>query len=96
MVNKNKPELLCPVGGKEQLIAAVENGADAVYFGGANFNARIYADNFDSIESIKEAVDYIKENYNKDLNLDYRLYRDKSRRRESVRSCFRNPDHIRL
>jgi len=53
-----KPELLCPVGGRQQLIAAVENGADAVYFGGSNFNARIYADNFDSIESIKEAVDY--------------------------------------
>lgn len=58
MVNKTKPELLCPVGGKEQLIAAVENGADAVYLGGAEFNARIYADNFDSIEAMEEAVDY--------------------------------------
>jgi len=58
MVNKIKPELLCPVGGNKQLIAAVENGADAVYLGGAEFNARIYADNFDSIESIEEAVNY--------------------------------------
>jgi len=58
MLIKYKPELLCPVGGKQQLIAAVENGADAVYLGGAEFNARIYADNFDSIESMEEAVDY--------------------------------------
>ena len=58
MIDIIKPELLCPVGGKQQLIAAVENGADAVYLGGAEFNARIYADNFDSIESIEEAVDY--------------------------------------
>lgn len=53
-----KPELLCPVGGKQQLIAAVENGADAVYLGSSEFNARIYADNFTSMESIEEAVDY--------------------------------------
>jgi putative protease len=36
----NKPELLAPVGSKEALIAAVENGADAVYFGGQGFSAR--------------------------------------------------------
>lgn len=53
-----KPELLCPVGGRQQLIAAVENGADAIYLGGAEFNARIYADNFDSINAIEQAVDY--------------------------------------
>ncbi len=58
MVKNIKPELLCPVGGKLQLIAAVENGADAVYLGGASFNARMYADNFSSIESVEEAVDY--------------------------------------
>ena len=29
-----KCELLVPVGGEKQLIAAVENGADAVYLGG--------------------------------------------------------------
>ena len=58
MQNVKKPELLCPVGGKKQLIAAVENGADAVYLGGSEFNARIYADNFDSVSSIEEAVDY--------------------------------------
>lgn len=52
-----KPELLIPVGGIEQLIAAVENGADAVYLGGNAFNARIGADNFDIVE-MEKAVDF--------------------------------------
>jgi putative protease len=36
----HKPELLAPAGSKEALIAAVENGADAIYFGGPAFSAR--------------------------------------------------------
>ncbi len=36
----HKPELLAPAGSKEALIAAIENGADAVYFGGEAFTAR--------------------------------------------------------
>ena len=40
-------ELLAPVGDFECLKAAVQNGADAVYFGGGNFNARASAHNFD-------------------------------------------------
>ena len=51
------PELLAPAGGMKQLIAAVENGADAVYLGGPLFNARIHADNFTE-EQIKEVIDY--------------------------------------
>ena len=35
-----KPEILAPAGGKEQLEAAVRAGADAVYLGTKNFNAR--------------------------------------------------------
>ncbi len=53
----HKPELLAPVGGKEALIAAIENGADAVYFGGALFSARQYASNFTN-EEIESAIDY--------------------------------------
>lgn len=41
------PEILAPVGGQEQLLAAVRCGADAVYLGGKNFNARRNASNFD-------------------------------------------------
>ena len=33
-------ELLAPVGHREGLVAAVTNGADAIYVGGANFGAR--------------------------------------------------------
>ncbi len=41
------PELLSPAGSFEAVIAAVENGADAVYLGLKNFNARRQAENFD-------------------------------------------------
>ena len=46
--SNNLPELLAPAGNEECLYAAVENGADAVYFGLAkphNFNARGRAEN---------------------------------------------------
>ncbi len=45
-----RPELLAPAGDRTCLIAAVENGADAVYFGLARHNARMRADNFDGAE----------------------------------------------
>lgn len=56
-LRKKDLELLAPVGGKNQLRAAVENGADAVYLGGRSFNARIKADNF-SDEELLWALDY--------------------------------------
>ncbi len=40
------PELLAPAGDWECVKAAVENGADAVYFGLERFNARMRAHNF--------------------------------------------------
>ncbi|MBP3959653.1 U32 family peptidase [Gemmata sp. G18] len=40
------PELLAPAGDWEAMRAAVANGADAVYFGLSNFNARARATNF--------------------------------------------------
>ena len=40
-----RPELLAPAGDKEMLRAAVANGADAVYFGLEDFNARRRAEN---------------------------------------------------
>jgi putative protease len=41
-----RPELLAPAGDWDCVRAAVENGADAVYFGLERFNARMRADNF--------------------------------------------------
>ena len=49
------PELLCPAGSMEALAAAVDGGADAVYFGGNSFNARMFANNFDPA-AMREAV----------------------------------------
>jgi len=40
------PELLSPAGSWDCAKAAVENGADAIYFGTESFNARMRADNF--------------------------------------------------
>ncbi len=51
----NKVEILAPVGNTDMLIAAVRSGADAVYLGLENFNARRNAENF-TIDSLKEAV----------------------------------------
>lgn len=45
-VKKNKPELLLPVGNIESFYAAINGGADAIYFGLKNFNARNRAMNF--------------------------------------------------
>ncbi len=53
-------ELLCPAGSRESLIAAVQNGADAVYMGFGSFNARRNAKNF-SDEEFAEAVQYCHE-----------------------------------
>ncbi len=47
MRRPTKPEILAPVGGFTQLQAAIENGADAVYFGLSHFNARARANNFE-------------------------------------------------
>lgn len=50
-------ELLAPAGSMESLIAAINNGADAIYLGGSKFSARAYASNFDN-ETMMKAVDY--------------------------------------
>lgn len=52
-------ELLSPVGDFECLVAAVQNGANAVYFGANKFNARINGTNF-SNDDIKKAIEYAK------------------------------------
>ncbi len=44
------PELLSPAGSPEALAAAIEGGADAVYFGATNFSARMRARNFSENE----------------------------------------------
>lgn len=52
-----KIELLAPAGSYDAFLAAMENGADAVYLGGKLLNARQFAGNFDD-EELKRALDY--------------------------------------
>ena len=53
------PEILAPVGGDQQLLAAVRCGADSVYLGTDGFNARRNAANFGP-EALAEAVRYCR------------------------------------
>ena len=48
-------ELLAPAGDTEAFDVAIESGADAVYLGLDNFNARMKAQNFDC-DNIAEIV----------------------------------------
>ncbi len=57
MANGITTELLSPAGGRDALVAAVQNGADAVYIGGTTFSARAGAANFDN-RQIVDAVRY--------------------------------------
>ncbi|NET01015.1 MAG: U32 family peptidase [Sphaerospermopsis sp. SIO1G1] len=52
------PELLAPAGNWECAEAAVENGADAIYFGLEKFNARMRADNF-TIADLPELMEFL-------------------------------------
>ena len=52
-------DLLSPVGDFECLKAAVQNGADSVYFGSNLFSARAFANNF-NLEELKHAIEYAK------------------------------------
>jgi putative protease len=55
-----KPELMSPAGGEAQLHAAVEAGADAVYFGLQGFNARQKAMAFNH-DNLPEVIAYLHE-----------------------------------
>ena len=52
-------ELLSPAGDFECLKAAVQNGANSVYFGANIFSARAFANNFD-LENLDKAINYAK------------------------------------
>jgi putative protease len=56
-MSAHPPELLAPAGNWECVRAAVANGADAVYFGLPQFNARMRADNFTEAQ-LPEVVSY--------------------------------------
>jgi putative protease len=53
----DRPEIVAPAGNEESFWAAIVGGADAVYLGLKDFNARRRADNFD----LKDLPDIIRE-----------------------------------
>ena len=52
-------DLLSPVGNFDCLKAAVQNGANSVYFGADLFSARAYASNF-NLDDLEKAIIYAK------------------------------------
>lgn len=54
----NRPEVLAPAGDPDALRAAIQAGADAVYFGLQGFNARARATNFDAA-SLRDTMDLL-------------------------------------
>lgn len=52
-----KPEILAPAGNFESLKVAIANGADAIYLGIDEFNARGNIQNF-TLENLGEVIDY--------------------------------------
>lgn len=58
-----KIELLVPAKNMECLKVAVENGADSIYLGTKEFNARaLNSDNNFTLEELKKAINYCKKN----------------------------------
>src|SRR5260370_42614771 len=53
------PELLAPAGDWDCARAAVENGADAIYFGLEKFNARMRAHNF-TVADLPKLMDFLR------------------------------------
>ena len=58
IINGREREILAPAGNFECLKAAFMAGADSVYFGMGNFNARRNALNFSTEEEVRKAVSY--------------------------------------
>src|SRR5205807_10566723 len=56
--SRDIPELLAPAGDEEAMRAAVANGADAVYFGLSDFNARHRATNF-TLDQLPATMRYL-------------------------------------
>ncbi len=55
MKRSEKPELLAPGGSRRAIEAAIDAGADAVYFGTSRFNARMGAENA-SLDELKDVI----------------------------------------
>jgi len=70
----NKPLLLSPAGSMNALKSAINAGADEVYLGGADFNARINATNFDRNALIKAGEMCRNANVSLNITLNTLIY----------------------
>ena len=59
---KNNIEIMAPVGSYESLAAAIQGGANSIYFGIEQLNMRSRSSNNFSVEDLKEIVKICKEN----------------------------------
>jgi putative protease len=78
-----KPELLAPAGDFPSLIAAIEAGADAVYFGLKDFNMRDSAKNF-TLSDLKRINSLCGDNIKKYLTLNTIIYDSELKKIENV------------
>ena len=90
MIKKNKYELLAPAGSFEMLVAAINAGADAVYFGLKEFSMRANARNFtikdlDKIEKICKP-----KNIKKYLTLNIIIYENEINKIEKIIKKIKN------
>ena len=56
MADKQHIEIMAPAGNFECLMAAIQGGADSVYFGVGNLNMRSHSANNFTNEDLKEVV----------------------------------------
>ena len=54
-------EIMAPVGSRESLAAAIQAGADSIYFGIANLNMRARSANTFSIDDLREIAETCNE-----------------------------------
>ena len=81
---KKKPGILAPAGNEVMLAAALDAGADAVYFGVKEFNMRITADNFELLQ-VKNIVKRCHErNAGAYLTLNTIIYDDETEKAKKI------------
>jgi len=62
IMKRNEIEVMAPAGSYESLMAAVQGGADSVYFGVEQLNMRAASSNNFTIDDLRQIVSICKEN----------------------------------
>ena len=67
-------EIMAPVGSRESLAAAIQAGADSIYFGIENLNMRARSANTFTVDDLKEIAHTCDEHGMKNVLLPHRFY----------------------